>query len=347
MDITELLIDRAELARTRLATRTAAVGEGQAAFAVESFALTANNVTYAAHGVDMRYWDFYPAPDGQGIVPVWGFGRCVESRVAGLDVGTRFYGYWPFADGAVLTPAKVTPRGFVDAAANRRALAAVYNGYARADAGMGDEAIQALFRPLYITSFLLDAQLGDGGGTAVLSSASSKTALGLAHALRARGNWRVVGLTSPGNAGFVAATGCFDTVLAYGDAATLTAEGAATFVDFAGDGALRAAVHAALEGVLTASIVVGDTHWDVAGNPHAVGPKPQFFFAPAVLADRLKDWGQAGFDARLAAGWAGFVASAASWLRVETVAGLAAAQAAWTRMAGGDVDPAAGIIVRP
>lgn len=347
MDITELLIDRAGLARTGLATRTATLAEGQAAFAVESFALTANNVTYAAHGVDMRYWDFYPAPEGHGIVPVWGFARCVESRVEGLEAGARVYGYWPFADGAVLTPAKLSPRGFVDAADNRRELAAVYNGYARADAAMGEEAIQALFRPLYITSFLLDAQLGDGGGTAVLSSASSKTALGLAHALKARGNWRVIGLTSPGNAAFVAATGCYDSVLAYGDAATLTAGAPATFVDFAGDGALRAAVHAALEGALTASIVVGDTHWDVGGNPHAVGPKPQFFFAPAVLADRLKDWGQTGFDARLAAGWAAFVGSAAAWLRVETVDGLTAAQAAWVRMVGGDLDPAAGIIVRP
>ena len=347
MHATELLIDRADLTRTRLASRDIEVGEGQAAFAVESFALTTNNITYAAHGVDMRYWDFFPAPDGWGVMPVWGFARCVESRVEGLVAGDRAYGYWPCGDGVVLTPAKVTPRGFVDAAAHRSGLAAVYNGYARADAAMGDEAVQALFRPLYITSFLLDAQLGDGGGTAVLSSASSKTAIGLAHALRARGNWCVVGLTSPGNAAFVAATKCYDEVLPYADAATLSADGSATFVDFAGDGALRAAVHAALEGALTASIVVGDTHWDVAGNPHAVGPKPQFFFAPAVLAERLKDWGQSGFDARLAAGWAGFTGAAAGWLRVVERHGMAAAMDSYAALVAGRVDPAEGIIVRP
>ena len=346
MHITELLIDRADLSRTRLATREAEVAEGQAAFAVESFALTANNITYAAHGVDMRYWDFFPAPEGQGIVPVWGFARCVESRVEGLAVGDRAYGYWPCGDGVVLTPAKVTPRGFVDAAAHRNGLAAVYNGYARADPAMGDEALQALFHPLYITSFLLDAQLGDGGGTAVLSSASSKTALGLAHALKARGSWRVIGLTSPGNTAFCVASGCYDEVIAYADAAALTAEAPATFVDFAGDGALRAAVHAALEGALVASIVVGDTHWDVAGNPHAVGPKPQFFFAPAVLAERLKDWGQAGFDARLAAGWAAFTGSAAPWLRIVERAGLAEGAESYAALVAGRVDPAVGIIVR-
>lgn len=347
MRITELLIDRADLTRTRLGVREATLAEGQAAFAVESFALTANNITYAAHGVDMRYWDFFPAADGWGVMPVWGFARCTESRAEGVATGDRAYGYWPCGDGAVLTPAKATPRGFVDAAAHRSGLAAVYNGYARADPAMGDEAVQALFRPLYITSFLLDAQLGEGGGTAVLSSASSKTALGLAHALRARGNWRVVGLTSPGNAAFVAATGCYDEVLPYEAAASLRAEAPATFVDFAGDGALRAGVHAALEGVLAASIVVGDTHWDVAGNPHAVGPKPQFFFAPAILAERLKDWGQAGFDARLAAGWAAFTGSAGAWLRVVDRAGLGEAQASYAALVAGRVDPAEGIIVRP
>ncbi|TRW17023.1 DUF2855 family protein [Glacieibacterium frigidum] len=347
MDITELLIDRTDLASAHLATRTAAVGEGQAAFAVETFALTANNVTYAAHGKDMRYWDFFPAPEGHGIVPVWGFGRCVESRVEGIAVGDRAYGYWPCANGAVLTPAKVTPRGFVDAAAHRSELSAVYNGYLRADPAMGDERIQALFRPLYITSFLLDAQLGEGGGTAVLSSASSKTALGFAHALKARGNWHVVGLTSRRHVSFVAATGCYDSVVPYDEVGSLTADSRAIFVDFAGDGALRAAVHAALKDGLAASIVVGDTHWDVAGNPHAVGPKPQFFFAPAVLADRLKDWGQAGFDARLAAGWTAFTAAAADWLRVVDRAGMAEAQDIFTALVAGRVDPAEGIIVRP
>lgn len=347
MNITEMLIDRAHLTRTRLATRAAPVGEGQAAFAVESFALTANNITYAAHGVDMRYWDFFPAPEGRGIMPVWGFGRCTESRCEGVVAADRAYGYWPCGDGAVLTPAKVSPRGFVDAAAHRSELAAVYNGYARADPAMGDESVQALFRPLYITSFLLDAMIGEAGGTAVLSSASSKTALGLAHALKARGNWRVVGLTSPGNAAFVTATGCYDAVALYATAPSLTAQAPATFVDFAGDGALRAAVHAALDGVLTASVIVGDTHWNVVGNPHATGPKPQFFFAPAVLAERLKDWGQAGFDARLAAGWAAFTGSAARWLRIVDRAGLAQAEASYAALVAGRVDPAEGIIVRP
>ncbi len=61
--------------------------------------MTANNVTYAVFGDAMRYWDFFPAPDldgvPQGRVPLWGFAEVERSRVAGVDEGTRVYGYLP------------------------------------------------------------------------------------------------------------------------------------------------------------------------------------------------------------------------------------------------------------
>lgn len=348
MRITELLIDRGDLARTRLGVREATLNEGQAGFVVENFALTANNVTYAAHGVDMRYWDFYPAPAGQGIVPVWGFGRCVESRVAGLDVGTRVYGYWPFADGAVLTPAKLSPRGFVDASENRRELAKVYNGFAALVPAMADEDRYALFRPLFLTSLLLDVAFAGAGDTLLIASASSKTALGLAQLAKARGTARVVGLTSPRNRVFVEGTGYYDLVAGYDDVASLAIEGSVAFGDFAGNGALRAAVHERFAGTLTRTLVIGDTHWDTGGSTARLpGPRPEGFFAPTILQEQIATHGQAAFDARIDAAWGAFIASTASWLRVETVAGLAAARTAWTRMVGGDVDPAEGIIVRP
>ena len=346
--ITEVLTRRDALGTTRPQSRTAPLGDGEAYFAVESFALTANNVTYAAHGVDMRYWDFYPAPQGWGIVPVWGFARCVESCAEGIAVGDRAYGYWPFADGAVLRPAKAGRRGFVDAAAHRGDLPSVYNGYARVTPAMADEAAYALFRPLFLTSFALDAALAGAAATVLLSSASSKTALGLAQLMQARGDVFVVGLTSAGNREFVAATGYYDRVLAYDEIATAAFEGSVAYADFAGDGGLRATIHAAFGDRLTRSIVIGDTHWDVSGaTARLPGPRPEFFFAPTVLAEQIGALGQAAFDARVEAGWTAFVASTAPWLRIATVDGLDAAAAAWTRLAGGAVDPAAGLIVRP
>lgn len=343
--MTTIEVKRDDLRTTRLSDRTP--GTGEATFAVELFALTANSVTYAAHGVDMRYWDFYSAPGDWGVVPVWGFARCTASDVEGIAVGDRFYGYWPMGDAATLSPVKVTPRGFVDCAAHRRALAAVYNGYARASDQFGDEAMQALFRPLYVTSFLLDFACGDGG-TAILSSASSKTALGLAHALKARGGWRVVGLTSPGNVDFIANTGLYDDIIGYDEVAGMRASGRIVFVDFAGNGAVRAAVHHRFGEALAKSIVVGDTHWEADGAGQTLpGPRPEFFFAPTVMAERLAEWGQAGFDERLSQGWREFIAAVGPWLKVTSISGLADAQAAWIRLAGGDIDPREGLVVRP
>ena len=48
---------------------------GEALFdGIDAFALTANNVTYAAFGgPPMNYWHFFPADDpAYGRVPVWG-----------------------------------------------------------------------------------------------------------------------------------------------------------------------------------------------------------------------------------------------------------------------------------
>ena len=346
--ITEVHVRRDAIATPRILTRDVELAEGTARFAVERFALTANNVTYAAHGVDMRYWDFYPAPEDWGIVPVWGFARCSESLADGIAEGDRFYGYWPFADGAVLTPVKATPRGFVDGATHRVGLPPVYNGYARVTAAMGDEAAYALFRPLYLTSFLLDASLARAAETLVISSASAKTALGLAQSAKARGDVRVVGLTAPRNRTFVAATGYYDHVAPYDDAAALNIGGSVAYADFAGDGALRAAIHTRFGDRLTRSLVIGDTHWEANGQTARLpGPRPEFFFAPTVLGEQIAALGQAGFDAAVEAGWTAFVASTAPWLRIAAIAGLDAAAAAWTRLAGGGIDPAVGLIVHP
>ncbi|MEC8426990.1 MAG: DUF2855 family protein, partial [Pseudomonadota bacterium] len=44
--------------------------DGQVLLKVDQFAFTANNVSYAAIGKAFHYWDFFPAPDHNGIIPV-------------------------------------------------------------------------------------------------------------------------------------------------------------------------------------------------------------------------------------------------------------------------------------
>lgn len=344
---TELLVRRDAIAEVSAQTVAIEPAAGEAIFRIDSFALTANNATYAAHGEDMAYWRFFPAPEGFGIVPVWGFGTCAASRADGVAVGARVYGYWPMASHARLQPARVSPRGFVDAAAHRQGLAAVYNSYVSADIaeGFGDERAYSLFRPLYMTSFLLDDRLSEIEGltAAVLSSASSKTALGLAHALKRRGGVRVVGLTAAANAAFTRGTRLYDEVVAYDG--PLVASGPTAFVDFAGNGAVRAHAAAALGEALASIVIVGDTHWDAhPGAPPSSGPRPEFFFAPDRVAKRTADWGAAGLQARVEDAWQGFLGSAATWLRYDEATGADATKAAWRDIVAGKADPAVGVI---
>ena len=81
-------------------------GQGQAPGAVElhvdRFGFTTNNVTYGLWGDVFSYWKFFPAPDGWGQIPVWGFGEVTSSGVDGIAVGERFYGYFAMSDAVSL-----------------------------------------------------------------------------------------------------------------------------------------------------------------------------------------------------------------------------------------------------
>ena len=50
---------------------------------VTRFAFTANNITYAVLGDHLKYWQLFPAPEGFGNVPVWGFGEVIASKHPG------------------------------------------------------------------------------------------------------------------------------------------------------------------------------------------------------------------------------------------------------------------------
>jgi len=102
---TTLQVRKDRLAEARLATADdTPLAAGQVRVRVDAFALTANNVTYAAFGEAMHYWQFFPArEEGWGIVPVWGFGTVVQSLHPGVAVGERLWGYWPMAASASTT----------------------------------------------------------------------------------------------------------------------------------------------------------------------------------------------------------------------------------------------------
>src|SRR5437899_1819041 len=70
-----------------------------------------------------------------------------------------------------------------------------------------------------------------GAKGVMLSSASSKTAFGLAHLLHARGNIKVIGLTSASNIAFVQSLGCYDEVVTYDHLTSLPANTPVAYVD--------------------------------------------------------------------------------------------------------------------
>jgi len=127
----------------------------------------------------------------------------------------------------------------------------------------------------------------------------------------------LVALTSPRNADFVAGLGIYDRTIAY-DAIDSLERGPATFVDIAGDSAVRHAVHSHYGDNLAHSMTVGLTHWEElgAGGGELPGPAPVFFFAPDRVAKRTRDWGSDGFPQRVAESWTPFTEWIAGWLEI-------------------------------
>jgi Protein of unknown function (DUF2855) len=367
-----LLVARGDLKNTRLAADPDApearpLADGEARLAIDHFALTANNITYAAFGEAMKYWQFFPTGDpAWGCIPVWGFAVVSESRATGVEVGQRVYGYLPMGTHLVVQPGRVRPTGFVDTAPHRQDLAAVYNhlSFCATDAGYraDQEGQQAVLKPLFTTAFLIDDFLADegyfGARQVLLSSASSKTAYGTAFCLSRRrgdpGAPKVIGLTSTANLAFTRSLGCYDEVLAYDDVASVDAGSASVFVDMAGNAGLRRRIHEHLGDALAYSCSVGGTHWaELGAGAGLPGPRPTLFFAPSQVKKRSapppEGWGMAGLQQRIDDAWNAFMVPvndpASPWLRIVTAHGGPAGQAAYLQLLSGRTDPRDGLML--
>ena len=323
---------------------------------VDRFAFTANNITYALLGDAMKYWQLFPAPDGCGIVPVWGFGEVIASKHESVGQGEILFGYFPMATQLVIQATDVSERGLRDGAAHRQGIAPVYNAYRRV---AGDAAFagkqgdyQALMRPLFMLSFLVDDSLAEnqffGAEQVILSSASSKTAFGLAHLIHSqRQPIRVIGLTSTSNVDFVRSLGCYDEVITYDAVDSLPVRPSA-YVDMAGDADLRAGLHRHLGDRLVYSGRVGLTHQNTAEEATDLsGAKPVWFFAPDQIRKRAKEWGPAGIDSRFGAAWSTLAPRLDAWLEVTQSRGPDAVKQVYLDTLAGRVSPDQAQMVSP
>jgi hypothetical protein len=360
MTSTSFLVRRDDLHKTEFFPApdpaTVELATGQVLLEVDSFAFTANNITYAVFGDAMRYWDFFPAPDGWGTVPVWGFAKIARSSHPGLAAGERVFGYLPMSTHFVVSADNVTAGAFVETAAHRSDLAPIYNQYMRCAGDPGydasSEAEQMLFRVLFLTGWLIDDFLADNGffgaKSLVVSSASSKTSIGLAFCAHQHGRDKleVVGLTSKANKAFVEGLGCYHRVVAYDDIASLDASIPSVFVDMAGDRDVTSAVHHHFGDALKYSCSVGGTHHgNLAFGAEFPGPVPTLFFAPSQVEKRIADWGAAGLQQKMAAGWMKFLPKVKGWITVDRRSGREAIAGVFADTLDGKADPKRGYIL--
>ncbi len=328
---------------------------GEVLFKIDAFALTANNITYAVAGERMSYWQFFPAEEGWGKIPVWGFAEVIESQVDEVSKGSRYYGYFPMATHLKVQAGRVTTGGFSDIASHRAALSPIYNAYhlwrPTGEDIQQQEARYMLFQPLFATAFLIsdffDSNQYFGAEAVLLTSASSKTSVSLAYLLHAQGSVKVLGLTSPKNRAFVENLGFYDAVYSYDEIGDI-ARGPTATVDMAGNGIVLGELHAHFDEQLKYSCLVGATHWESRpGATELKGVKPELFFAPTHGQQRAKEWGQDVFTSRLATAMKGFSATADAWLKVEFVSGNEAITRCYKNLLDGQASPSVGYILKP
>jgi hypothetical protein len=312
------------------------LAEGEAQLRIERFALTTNNVTYGVLGDQLGYWRRFPAPDGWGRIPAWGYATVTVSRAPGVAEGARMFGFVPMASHLTVRPVP-HPLGFRDASPHAADLNPIYLQYL----SVGDDAEDAalVWRPLFGTSVMLDLDLSDNGlpDTVVLTSASSKTAIGLAHLLRER-PVRIAGLTSAQRTAWVSGLGLYDDVLGYDELDRLDAGADVVLVDFTGDWALAGRLHERLGSSLRRSLLVGYTHRRGEGvEPPASAVR---YSAPAEMVRRRQTLAE-----DYAKAWRGIAPVAEGLLRVERISTGEALIGAYRALLEGRADPGVAHIV--
>jgi len=325
-----------DLSKTRIIqTQSLEIEEGEISVSIESFAFTSNNVTYGVAGDTIGYWQFFKATEDEnddwGCIPVWGFAKVIKSNVEEVVVGERLFGYFPPGDILNLNPVKVTNQGFADGKEHRKDLPAVYNNYIRlsGDANYDDsiDNIRSLLFPLHITSFCICDALQDEAyfeaEQILIVSASSKTAIGVAQGLQETSNApSVIGLTSKKNLDFVNNLNCYDEVITYDHLSKVNFNLKSVMVDMAGSREILGTLHGSL----------GDNMLK------CLRERTEFFFAPAHIQKRVKDWGHDGYNQKTNEFMEARSNQSIDWMQVKKIIGLEDFISTYEEFVGGDIN---------
>ncbi|MEM8895963.1 MAG: DUF2855 family protein [Bacteroidota bacterium] len=326
---------------------------------IDKFSLTSNNITYGVVGKQMNYWQFFPTQSGYGIIPAWGLANVIASNHPDIPVGQRYYGYYPMSTHLMVEAERVTGAGFVDNAAHRRALPPIYNYYTNTanDPSFSPETEDfiSIFRPLFITSFLIDDHLAEqdyfGASRIILTSASSKTAQALACQLANRKkqaalDLEIEGLTSEQNIDFVNGLGCYDSAINYDEVTELNTGERYIVIDFTGNHNTQYQLQTVLGDNLVHNCLVGLVDWQNLEGDQKLPKKGEFFFAPTYAQRRQKEWGVSGFQQKVGAAWQQFMSTIQSSITLKEHIGTQALAQLYSDMLLGKIDPQHGNIVR-
>ena len=336
------------------------LSSNQVLLAIEKFSFTSNNITYGVLGDQMNYWKFFPTQQaGYGIIPAWGMAKVIISNHPDVQFEQRFYGYYPMSTHLMVTLDKVSDFGFADRAEHRRGLPSIYNFYSNTknDPSFTPETedLISIFRPLFITSFLIDDHLADEGfynaTQIILTSASSKTAQALACLLAKRKkenglNFNLLGLTSTKNVDFVKQLGWYDQTVSYDEISNLDTNMKSIIVDFTGNHSVQYQLQTLLNDNLVYNCLVGLVDWKNLKGEKRLPKKGIVFFAPTYAEKRQKEWGIAGFQQKIGIAWQQFISAIQSIISIKEYAGPDQLQQLHLDMLLGKIDPKDGNMVR-
>ncbi len=321
---------------------------------VDRFALTANNISYAGAGDLLGYWGFFPAQEGWGRIPAMGWADVLASAHPDVAVGDRVWGFFPFSTHLKILAGNHRAEQFQDVSPHRASYAPVYARFDRAAANpiydVAREDHDSLLRGLFMTSWLVEdflhMQSSFGADTCLITSASSKTSIALAHCVKKRGAMKSVGLTSPDNVAFCEGLGYYDSVVTYDAIRSLDPSRAAVIVDMAGSAVVLGEAHHHFGENIRHSCRIGATHYEEMGPVEDLpGATPEFFFAPSHIQTRSADLGAAQLMLDMGSEYAAFRAASDNWLSLTHSYGVDAVERVYQDVLAGRADARSGQIV--
>ncbi|AWK10979.1 DUF2855 domain-containing protein [Streptomyces spongiicola] len=348
----DLMVRRDDLTAAEVRQAPAApLRPGEVRLAAERFALTAITATYARLGEsELPFFDAFAGPEGYGRVPTWGYARVEESRRPEIPVGARYFGFLPLSTHVTLA-AEPTERGFDDVAPERDFLHPWYRGYLRVGELDPQDDHRLLLKPLYPASFNLAEFLVREHPTAavLITSASSKTAVGLAALLSRQEGITTLGVTSQGNLGFVRGLGHYDMVTTYDEPAWGEVPEPVVLVDFTGEAGRLFSVYERLGTALKDALLVGYTHPGAEIEPPEglTAPEPWIFFTPSEEQRLIEKEGEDAYRTRYQQAENALVENARSWLSITRRSGPEALVDTYRLLIAGGLPAHTGTVVAP